>query len=226
MVLPQDVVTDRSRSVTGLTLLVIGFCLAWIPYLSVIGGLISLIGIIYLILGRRGFGEPHRRYVVAGGLLFLLTILASIALAVGFVVALFGQVSVSSSGTAVFNEGGLRADLDALFVGAAVVGIIGGLSEVVLVYGLSDHTTRILLWAGFVTSIALSLLTFLILYPQVATAVAQATSGSTFNSGPISSLETRSDLLGVAKVLPSLLFAWAYYRVRAEAVRRTNDPRT
>lgn len=216
--------TDRSRTITGLMLLVVGFFLAWIPFVSILGGLISLIGIIILILGRQGFGEPHRRYVVIGGLLFLLTIIASIALVIGFIIALLGQVSLSPSGTTVLNQSGLRADLYALFIGAAVVGIIAGLSEVVMVYALSDHTTRILLWVGFVTSVALSLLTLVILFPQVATAVTQATSGTTFHAGPIDSLETESDLLGATKVLPSLLFAWAYIRARKEAIRRTNDP--
>jgi len=224
VIIPANVTADRNRAVTGLLLLVIGFVLGWIPFISIIGSLISLIGIIFVILSRKAYGESNRRYVVTGGVLFLIAILATIGLVIGFAVALIGQVSTTTSGAVTFHTSALKTDLTALFIGIAVVGIIAGLSQVVLVYGLSDRTTRILLWTGFVTSVVLSVLVFFLIYPEVATAVSQATSGTKFNPAPISSLETQSDLLGATKALPSLLFAWAYYRARAEAMRRTNDP--
>jgi len=223
--IPYALAKDRDRSVTGLLLLVIGFALAWIPYVSILGELIALIGLIMVILGRRAYGAQHHRYVVLGGVLFLVTILATIALVIGFAAALIGQVSTNSmNGTVTFNHNGLANDLYALFVGAAVIGIIGGLAQVLLVYALADRTTRILLWLGFATSMAIALLVVALLVPQVISAVNQATSGSTFNSGPITSLENTSNLLGLAKVVPSLLFAWAYYRARTVAIGHAADP--
>jgi len=221
--LPYSVAKDRERTVTGLLLLVIGFVLGWIPYVSIIGELIALIGLILVILGRRAYGPQHHRYVVLGGVLFLLTILATVGLVIGFAAALLGQVSTTGSSVSI-NATGLQNDLYALFVGAAIIGVIGGLAQVVLVYALSDRTTRLLLWLGFATSTAISLIVVVILVPQVISAVNQATSGATFDSGPITSLEATSNLLSVARVVPAVLFAWAYYRARADAIGHTADP--
>ena len=221
---PSVVVRDRDRTVEGLLLIVIGIALSWIPYVDIIGGLIALIGIILVFMGRRAYGPDHHRDVVAGGALFVVSILASVGLGIGLVVAFLGAATVSSSGTVTFNASALQGDLQVFFIAAAVVGIIGGLSQVILVYALSDRTTRILLWAGFVLSIALSLIILFILYPQVVTAVSQATSGSTYNAGPINSLDNESDLLGALKVVPSVLFAWAYWRAREVAISRAASP--
>jgi hypothetical protein len=193
--------------------------LSWIPYLDFIGDILVLIGVILVILGRRGFGDDHRRNVVVGGLLFFLTIIATVALAVWFAVTLIGQAGASGATLSSLGSA-LNSDLAALFVGAAVIGVIGGLAQVIIPYALSDRETRILLWAAYLISVALSIVILVVLYPEIASAVSQATSGSKFNRGPIDSLETTSTLLGVSKAIPSLLFAWAYWRAREEAMHR------
>ena len=222
--IPYDVAKDRERTVTGLLLLVIGFAMGWILYVGIIGDLLALVGIILVIMGRRGYGPTHHRDVVIGGVLFVVVIIATVGLVIAFVVALFGHVSVATNGTVTFTTAGLQNDFTALFVAAAVIGVIGGVSQVVMVYALADRTTQVLLWLGFATSIALSIAILWILLPQVAPAVAQVTPGSSLNNGPLQSLENQSNLLGLTKVLPSLLFAWAYYRARGEAQRRASDP--
>jgi len=221
---PSTVVRDRDRTVEGLLLIVIGIALSWIPYVDIIGGLIALIGIILVFMGRRAYGPEHHRDVVAGGVLFVVSILATIGLAIALVAALLSAASVSTTGGVTFNASALKGALEVFFVGAAVVGIIGGLSRVILVYALSDPTTRILLWVGFVLSVAVSILVLLILYPEIVTAINSATSGSTYNNGPVSSLTDKSDILGVLNAAPSALFAWAYWRVREEALRRVASP--
>jgi len=221
---PSTVVRDRDRTVEGLLFLVIGIAVSWIPYVDIIGGLIALIGVILVFMGRRAYGPEHHRDVLAGGVLFVVSILASIGLAVALVAALLGAATVSTSGSVTFNSSALEGALQVAFVGAAVVGIIGGLSRVILVYALSDRTSRILLWAGFFLSVALSIVVLLILYPQVVTAVNSATSGTSFNDAPISSLSTESSLLGATNIVPAVLFAWAYWRAREEALSRTASP--
>jgi len=213
------VARDRDRTVTGLLLLVIGIGLGWIPYVSFIGGILALVGIILVIIGRHGYGPEHHRNVVIGGILFVFTIIAAVVLAVWFVAALFGQASASGTGVTIAGSQ-LQGDFEVLFIGAAVVGIIGSLSRVIMVYALADQTTRILLWAGFFASVAVSLLVLAILYPQIVTAINQATAGSTIDTGPLNSLQGQSTLLGLLNVLPSLLFVWAYWRAREEALNR------
>ena len=204
-------------------MLVIGFALSWIPYVSFIGDILAFVGIILVIVGRHGYGPEHRRDVVVGGVLFVITLIAAVGLAVWFVAALLGAVSVNGT-TLTISNSALQNDFLVFFVGIAVVGIIGSLSRVIMVYALSDRTTQILLWAGFAASVVISLTILAVLYPQIVTAVNQATAGSTVNQGPLNSLQTESTVLGLVNVLPALLFAWAYWRAREQALARTHDP--
>ncbi len=223
--IPGDVVRDRERTVTGLLLLVIGFALSWIPFITFIGSILAFIGIIFVILGRGGYGDEHRRNVVIGGLLFFLVLIATVVLAVWFIAALLSAITVTpGSTTFTVSNSAIQNDFLVFFVGAAVLGILGSLSRVILVYSLSDRTTRMMLWAAFAISVVFSVLVLVILYPQITTAISQATSGSTPNSGPLTSLQTQATELGLINVLPTLLFAWAYWRAREEAIGRTDSP--
>jgi len=220
---PSAVASDRERTVTGLLLLVIGFALIWIPYVAFVADLIVLIGIIFLILGRHAYGPVHHRNVVIGGVLFLVTIVAALGLAIWFAAALIGQL-VTNINTVNVATGALQNDFAVLFIGTAILGVVGSFVRVILPYALADRTTTLLLWTGFALSVAVSILILAILYPQIASAISQSTSGTEFNPGPLNSLQTTSTLLGLLNIVPSLLFAWAYYRAREEAVRRRGDP--
>jgi len=220
---PSASASDRERTDTGLLLLVIGFALIWIPYVAFVADLIVLIGIIFLILGRRAYGPDHHRNVVVGGVLFLITVVAAIGLAIWFAAALVGQL-VSNLNSVNVATGALQNDFAVLFIGTAILGVVGAFVRVIMPYALADRTTTILLWAGFALSVAVSVLVLAILYPQIASAITQSTSGTQFNPGPLTSLQTTSTLLGLLNVVPSLLFAWAYYRAREEAIRRQGGP--
>lgn len=221
--LDPETAKARDRTATALLLLVIGFALGWIPYISIAGGLIAIIGVILLVLGRRGYGERHQRNASIGGALYFLSLVAAFVVGVAFVGALVGQASSAGTDLTAFGTE-LTNDLLTLFVASAVFGVIAAIAQVIMVYDLADGTTRILLWAGFVTGVALSVAIGFILLPEIASAVQQATSGSTIDLGPINQLQTTATLLGLTKIVPSLLFAWAYYRCRDEALRPTGIP--
>ena len=208
----------RDRTITGLTLLFVGFLLIWIPYVGDVGGLLALIGVIFLILGRAAFGEDHERYVVLGGVLYLgALILVAITSAV-FAVTLIGQASAAqSSNNLAALSSQFTNDFATFFLIVAVLGPIGAIGEVVMVYGLADRFSRILLWSAFAAGLVVSATVAAVLFPQITGAVASAVSGATFNSAPLTQLQTTSALLGMLQAGPSLLFAWAYYRCRTRA---------
>ncbi len=213
-----NVARDRDWTVTGLLLLVIGFALGWIPYISVVGGLLALVGIILVFLGRRGYGPLHRRYVVIGAALLILALLADFTLSISFVLGIVSLTPPSPGSNLSSLGAAITADLATLVIGTAVLGVLASLSRVIMVYALADHAARNLLWLGFITGTVLSVVVFVIVWPEIATAVSQATSGTTFNVGPLNQLETTLDLLGLTGVVPSALFAWAYFRCRARAL--------
>ena len=208
----------RDRTITGLTLLVVGFLLVWIPYVGDIGGLVALIGVIFLVLGRRAFGEAYERYVVLGGVLYFgALILGGMASAV-FAFTLAGQIAAAQASnnlTALSPE--FTSDFTTFFLVVAVVGPVESVGQVVMVYGLADRFSRILLWSAFVAGLVVSAAVAAILLPEVTGAVASAVSGATFNSAPLTQLQTTAALWGMLQAGPALLFAWAYYRCRARA---------
>src|SRR2546426_7467820 len=64
---------DRTK--TGLLLLLIGGLISWIPLIGVVGGLLLLIGAIFLIIGRKTFCSTHAPDVAISILLFFVGVL-------------------------------------------------------------------------------------------------------------------------------------------------------
>src|SRR2546426_776904 len=77
---------EIDRTKTGVLLLIVGSLLTWVPVISLIGGILVLVGVILVILGRRAFGPTHSRNVVLSVVLFLVGIVVVIFL--GIVVGL------------------------------------------------------------------------------------------------------------------------------------------
>lgn len=203
--------------------MVVGLALGWIPYVGAIGGLLVPVGVIVLFLGRRAYGPEHQRNVVVGGVLLLIGFIAGIVLAVALIGAIVSSVT-ASGGTPSQMGNALWQELVGAFIASAVLGVLGGIAQVILPYALADRTTKRLLWAGFATSVIVTVVTTWALLPLLHSAIAQATSGSTFDLGPINQFETTSNLLKLAGGVPTLFFTWGYYRARQEAVRRGRAP--
>ncbi|MCK5459333.1 MAG: hypothetical protein KAI20_05535, partial [Thermoplasmatales archaeon] len=101
----------EGKTKTGLLLLIIGGCISLISNIVLatvdnvgialsgiggIGGLCSFVGIILLILGRKEFGEKHRKFVIYAIILFILAIVIP-GIIVGAVV--FSYVSQGINGS-------------------------------------------------------------------------------------------------------------------------------
>jgi hypothetical protein len=214
--LPRDV--ERTR--TGLLLMAIGFGLGWIPYVSIVGGLLAFIGIIFFWIGRRGFGSRHHEYVLAGCLCVLVALL--VAFAAGIWIAASVASAVAPAGQSLQGLGNaIRNALEGFIVAAVVAGVLGSLGYLLLPYALADRTSRALLWGGSALSITISALLYAVLWPQLSSAIGQATSGTTFNAAPVQDLELRETLFGALQFFPDMMFLVAYLRVRRRAA---NEP--
>ena len=211
------------QTATGLLLMVIGFAISWIPFVSFVGGILVLIGIIFLFLGRKAFGGVHRSSVVLGCTCILIGLLAEVGVVIWFTAALF--TSADSLGQTASGFGSAaQTDLNVLLVALAVTGSLVALGYLLLPYELVERKFRPVLWGAFAASVALTVTVYAIIQPQISTAIASATSGAMINTGPISALETTELLLGALQVVPSVLFAWAYYNARKRVLSGAIQP--
>jgi hypothetical protein len=205
---------DRARrqTRTGLLLLTIGFALAWIPVIQDLGSLLALVGVLYLFAGRWGFTERHHDLVLTGGVLLVVSFLATIIVAVALVSATL-QAATQAGATSQTVGATLESAIQNAAIAAFVVGLLGTVGEVLMVYTIADRTSRALLIAGFFSAIVIGIAIYAVEQPLLSNAIEAATSGPTIDLGPINSYQDQVQLYGLLQVVPSLIIAGAYYLI-------------
>lgn len=207
---PKEV--ERTRA--GLLLLLAGALLGWIPVVSLIGSLLTLIGVILIILGRRAFGEAHTRNVVASVVLFVVGIIAVIFLVFSFA----ASVVPASGGTP--TPAAVRAAFDVFLWGVLVAtAATTEVASVLFTYALQKTRGKILLWAAYASSVVLLFAIIYLVGPAISEAVSQAFQGGTYNSRPILAAANQTDAWSLLNVVPSLMFAAANYLAWKRIVR-------
>ena len=187
-----------------------GGLISWIPFgIGILGSLLLLIGAIFVILGRKAFGAGHSRNVVLAIVLFFVGVIGAIALALVFFAAIVAA-SVPGATPADVANAFVNA-LNNLLIGVIVLSAIAGIASVLFTYALQQQIGKILLWAGYVANVAIGIAVYAIISPLFASAIAQATSGGTYDPGPLENVRSQATALGILSVIPSLLFAAATY---------------
>ena len=152
----------ENKTKIGLLLLIIGtiigiiinifyFILAdfimYFAFIGGIGGLIGFIGIIFMVLGRKEFGERHRRFVVYAIILFILAVILP---TIGIAASIFAYVASSIAS----NNFDIMSNIAVWIIMAA---ILSGLSYVFLLYELEDRNGKIVLFSAFILTIIISI---------------------------------------------------------------------
>ena len=208
----QEIWQARDRTKTGVLLLAVGIAISWIPIVGGFGGLLALIGVILLFLGRHGFTEPHRADVVLGGALLLVSVLGAIVLAVwvaGSIVSAGSTVGATSQDIA---NAAVNA-LQGAAYGALVLGVIGATGQLLMVWELADTSTRWLLILGLLVGLALGVVVLAVEVPLFSQAFQQATAGGGYNRGPIDALNSQIQAYSLLRIFPAAISAFAYYRI-------------
>lgn len=211
---------DRTK--TGLLILLIGGLLSWVPIIGIIGALLLLIGAILVILGRKAFGPTHARNVVLAIVLFFVGIIIGAI----FGAALFFAIFSASSQTPQDAARTITNAFNTFFIGLIVATAISGLASVLFTYGLQQQTGKILLWAGYGASVALTIAIFIIVSPLIVNAVSSAFSSGSYNPAPIVAVQSQMSTLELLEVIPSLLFAGATYLAWSRVNRGEIPPPT
>jgi len=207
-----EVARARDHTRTGVLLLTIGIAIGWIPYIQDLGGLLIFIGIIFLFIGRWGFSDRHHDLVVAGGVLLVIAIIGVVIVAFALATALI-QAATQIGATAQSVGATLQASIQDTLIATVVFAFISGLGQLLMVWGLADPTSRLLLVTGFVLAITISAVLLAIELPLLANAIQSATAGATINTGPINALEGQIQVYGLLSVVPASVTGFAYYRI-------------
>ena len=201
-----EVAHAQDQTIDGLRWLAVGFGIGWIPLVGLVGGILGLVGLIMVFQGRRGFGPTHHRYVVWAGVLILVSIVGAVAASVVVSWIEFSTTSALLSGSSAHAIPGVVGWLEALVAVSTVLGVLGGLAIVLLVFQIADGTARRALWIAFGLGAVIA--------GGGAVLTALSVTAATTGSASLQAYTTDTDLLDVAGAIPSLLRAWAYYHVR------------
>ena len=211
--IPSYVTTRlRNHTWTGLRLMIIGFALYWVPVLSYVGAVLLLFGVVFLWFGRRAFNEAHRRWVAAGTVLLFVGLVGTLAVAVASYL-LLDQITGSAATSASQRLATLQQAVDISVVGNFGVAVVAALGFVAMPYGRADTVSRGILWAGFAISVFIVLELFYNQWSEFSSAIASVSNG-TYNGTELNGVQEQIYLAGIAQVVPCILWAWAYLRVR------------
>jgi hypothetical protein len=211
------------RTKTGLLLLLIGSLIAWIPFIGALGSLLILVGAILVIVGRKAFGRVHSRNVMTALGLFIVGVIGAIVLGVIFAISLISSISGQDPRTVATAFGNA---LNTLLIGAIILAAISGIGSVLFTYGLQQQMGKIILWAAYLASIAVTIVVFAIINSAIQQAINDAVAGGTYNSAPLLALQNQQASLNLLNAIPSLLFAAAAYLAWARVNRGEIPPPT
>jgi hypothetical protein len=210
----QNRARQIDRTKTGLLLLIIGALLIPIPYVQFVGYILILIGAILVIVGRNVFGKIHARNTIWSIIIFVIGIAVAIAGSIAFGIAVASATLAGISGAPVDTSAitqSLSSSFNILLIFSIVGGAIIGLAEVFFTYALQKQNGRILLWTGYAAALAISIIEYIIIDPQIASAAAQSFTGTTYNPVPLSSLQSQQQVLGLLNFIPAIIYASAIY---------------
>lgn len=154
----------ENHTKTGLLLLIIGFGLAILEELisfSTSGlvdlsfsGWIILIGMILMFVGRKEFGKRHQKFVIISIILFLISFIMTIIFAGYLIFSVYSAVSNSSFDSLSSIDFSFMKNI---FLIAPIAAVLGGLTNIFLVYDLEDRRGVIILFTAFFVLIVTSM---------------------------------------------------------------------
>lgn len=202
---PYGFQRDVDRTRTGVLLLAVGAVLSWIPVIGLLGGLLTLIGAILVILGRAAFGNAHARNVGIAIVLFIVGFIGGVVLAGGVVSSVEQAASLPTDQL----QAAVISAFNTLLVGAILLGVITGPATAFFLWELLSSTGRILILASYLAGILIACYVYVVIIGQVTTALAAAFATSPPDVTPIVALDNQINGLKLLDAIPALLTAAA-----------------
>lgn len=197
---------NMEKTMTGLTLMTIGLFLEWIPDIDYLGILLMIIGTIYMIMGRHGFGAKHSRYVGIAVAVYIIMFIIIVATVLAFVFSILSSYNNSTSSItntlpALFNE---------YLLVLIAMGAILSLSYVILIWYISGSDGRKILIVAYAAQIIISGVIFSVMTPQIDSALNNLNNFTAREASLLSGIQSYS----ILSAIPLLIYAYAYYLTR------------
>jgi len=196
--------------------LMIGTLLGPVPLITFIGGILSLIGAILVILGRKAFGPEHSRNAIWSIIIYIVGFVIIIIGVIAFAFAIISATIASRSGNmtdlTVIAQA-LTSSFDGLLIAGIVGGAVSSIAYVLFTYQLQNRNGRIILWAAYASSIAIGIINAIIVSALLSDAVQRSIAGGIFNPDPLRALQNQLQALGLLGFIPAALYATALYLV-------------
>ncbi|MEW5761485.1 MAG: hypothetical protein AB1779_12045 [Candidatus Thermoplasmatota archaeon] len=181
-----------------------------IPYINIIGGILGLIGLILIYMGRKAFTLRHQNFVTAAVvLLIILIVIALCAIPVYVAFTIFSTIpkSIETDANKTAPKEFLESVIYSILVPVIILGIIGGIANVLLVYELENPIGKKLLILGYVVTaiLAVSMLFFI---PSIVEIASQEKMKPEEVSQKISGMTMGYEILGK---IGYIIYAIAYY---------------
>ena len=196
----------------------IGFVLRPLSYagftalgLGLIGDLLSIVGVILAIIGRKPFGQKHSHYTIYSMIIYLA---GGVATTVGTFALVFAEVSIVLNRTSLSaQQQAVTSAYNEMLIGGLVGWGLIGVAFSLFTYALQSSTGRWLLYGAYAAIVAVYGFVFYVIIPQVSSAVSLAFSNGAYNPAPIRALLAQQQQLDLLAFIPAIIYAIAYYRV-------------
>ncbi|UCD13159.1 MAG: hypothetical protein JSW60_06265 [Thermoplasmatales archaeon] len=172
-----------------------------------IGGLFALIGAILMLIGRKEFGEKHRKFIFYAVLIFIISIVVMVMITVVIAFMTFSYVSQtipngSENMTDVFINNNF---FSTIFLFTPISAALGGLIWVFGLYQLENKNGRMVLFAAFicmvVTAVVVAISSMLFFGDWVnSEAFKELINSSSYSSSSYSQIFTGSQWIGTTGV--------------------------
>jgi uncharacterized membrane protein len=185
--------------------------------LGLVGDLLSIIGAILVLLGRKPFGRKHSSYTIYSVIIYLA---GGTAIAIGTLAVVFAAVSIRLNPT---NLSAQQQALTSAYTELLIATLIGwaliGIAFTLFTHALQNSTGRWLLYGAYAAIVAVYGFVFYMIFPQVASTVSLAFSTGAYDPAPIIAFLAQQQQLDLLAFIPAVIYAIAYYQVYQRIAR-------
>jgi hypothetical protein len=181
--------------------------------IALVGAILMIIGAIMFFMGRKEFGEKHQKNVKKALIIFVITFVTILAVAAIFIIMMIfsalSTMSITDHNTS-FVASTFAAPTSLLIIIISIIGaVLGGLIYYFALIELEDETGKKILYAGIVSSIAISLLTSFYLAGTLNELFSSIAAHTTdFSALPYTQNISKISILGI---ISNLLYLYAFY---------------